>query len=90
MVGDRPFTDIVYGNRNGFLTISTAPLSLAEEPFTVIKQGFKGFHQFTVFTSGRDAFTVVSRRSRGVHGGFHGGVHVFHGGGSRHSVYGGI
>ncbi|KAI3696109.1 hypothetical protein L1987_79118 [Smallanthus sonchifolius] len=35
MVGDRPFTDIVYGNRNGFLTILTAPLSLAEEPFTV-------------------------------------------------------
>ncbi|XP_076917939.1 phosphatidylglycerophosphate phosphatase 1, chloroplastic/mitochondrial-like [Bidens hawaiensis] len=35
MVGDRPFTDIVYGNRNGFLTILTAPLSLAEEPLTV-------------------------------------------------------
>ncbi|XP_071689422.1 phosphatidylglycerophosphate phosphatase 1, chloroplastic/mitochondrial [Rutidosis leptorrhynchoides] len=35
MVGDRPFTDIVYGNRNGFLTILTAPLSLAEEPFIV-------------------------------------------------------
>ncbi|MFS7995332.1 hypothetical protein Hanom_Chr12g01116711 [Helianthus anomalus] len=56
--------------------------------------GFQEFHQFTVFTSGRDAFTVVSRRSRGVHGGFHGrevvGVHIFHGGGSRHSVYGGI
>lgn len=34
-VGDRPFTDIVYGNRNGFLTILTAPLSLAEEPFIV-------------------------------------------------------
>lgn len=37
MVGDRPFTDIVYGNRNGFLTILTAPLSLAEEPF-IVKQ----------------------------------------------------
>ncbi|KAK9063875.1 hypothetical protein SSX86_017747 [Deinandra increscens subsp. villosa] len=37
MVGDRPFTDIVYGNRNGFLTILTAPLSLAEETF-VVKQ----------------------------------------------------
>ncbi|KAF5481461.1 hypothetical protein F2P56_002110, partial [Juglans regia] len=35
MVGDRPFTDIVYGNRNGFLTILTEPLSLAEEPFIV-------------------------------------------------------
>ncbi|XP_038681153.1 phosphatidylglycerophosphate phosphatase 1, chloroplastic isoform X2 [Tripterygium wilfordii] len=35
MVGDRPFTDIVYGNRNGFLTILTAPLSLAGEPFVV-------------------------------------------------------
>ncbi|KAL8224263.1 hypothetical protein R6Q57_019738 [Mikania cordata] len=37
MVGDRPFTDIVYGNRNGFLTILTAPLSLAEEPL-IVKQ----------------------------------------------------
>ncbi|WJZ98930.1 hypothetical protein VitviT2T_017419 [Vitis vinifera] len=35
MVGDRPFTDIVFGNRNGFLTILTEPLSLAEEPFLV-------------------------------------------------------
>ncbi|XP_028760283.1 uncharacterized protein LOC114718997 [Neltuma alba] len=35
MVGDRPFTDIVYGNRNGFLTILTEPLSLATEPFVV-------------------------------------------------------
>ncbi|KAM7503120.1 hypothetical protein LguiB_002024 [Lonicera macranthoides] len=38
-VGDRPFTDIVYGNRNGFLTILTEPLSLAEEPF-IVKQPF--------------------------------------------------
>ncbi|GFS45365.1 haloacid dehalogenase (HAD) superfamily protein [Actinidia rufa] len=37
MVGDRPFTDIVYGNRNGFLTVLTEPLSLAEEPF-IVKQ----------------------------------------------------
>ncbi|KAK8469378.1 hypothetical protein PHAVU_005G057920 [Phaseolus vulgaris] len=37
MVGDRPFTDIVYGNRNGFLTILTEPLSLVEEPF-IVKQ----------------------------------------------------
>ncbi|KAL5582598.1 hypothetical protein UlMin_015040 [Ulmus minor] len=35
MVGDRPLTDIVYGNINGFLTILTEPLSLAEEPFIV-------------------------------------------------------
>lgn len=39
-VGDRPFTDIVYGNRNGFLTILTEPLSLAEEPFIVRQVGF--------------------------------------------------
>ncbi|XP_019166298.1 PREDICTED: phosphatidylglycerophosphatase GEP4, mitochondrial-like isoform X2 [Ipomoea nil] len=39
MVGDRPFTDIVYGNRNGFLTILTEPLSLAEEPF-IVQQGY--------------------------------------------------
>ncbi|WMV60355.1 hypothetical protein MTR67_053740 [Solanum verrucosum] len=37
MVGDRPLTDIVYGNRNGFLTILTAPLSLSQEPF-IVKQ----------------------------------------------------
>ncbi|KAK9153196.1 hypothetical protein Sjap_000676 [Stephania japonica] len=35
MVGDRHFTDIVYGNRNGFLTILTEPFSLAHEPFIV-------------------------------------------------------
>ncbi|KAL0362506.1 UNVERIFIED_CONTAM: hypothetical protein Scaly_1205800 [Sesamum calycinum] len=35
MVGDRPFTDVVYGNRNGFFTILTEPLSLAEEPLIV-------------------------------------------------------
>lgn len=35
MVGDRPFTDVVFGNRNGFLTILTEPLSLDEEPLTV-------------------------------------------------------
>ncbi|KAG8501679.1 hypothetical protein CXB51_004654 [Gossypium anomalum] len=35
MVGDRPFTDVVYGNRNGFLTILTEPLSVVEEPFIV-------------------------------------------------------
>lgn len=39
MVGDRAFTDIVYGNRNGFLTILTNPLSLAE-PFIVRQVGF--------------------------------------------------
>ncbi|XP_057468689.1 phosphatidylglycerophosphate phosphatase 1, chloroplastic/mitochondrial-like isoform X2 [Actinidia eriantha] len=37
MVGDRPFTDVVYGNRNGFLTVLTEPLSLSEEPF-IVKQ----------------------------------------------------
>ncbi|KAL8151465.1 hypothetical protein V2J09_021273 [Rumex salicifolius] len=35
MVGDRHFTDIVYGNRNGFLTILTKPLSVVDEPFIV-------------------------------------------------------
>ncbi|KAK6141209.1 hypothetical protein DH2020_025052 [Rehmannia glutinosa] len=38
-VGDRPFTDIAYGNRNGFFTILTEPLSLAEEPFIVRQVG---------------------------------------------------
>ncbi|KAG9138467.1 hypothetical protein Leryth_012744 [Lithospermum erythrorhizon] len=37
MIGDRPFTDIVYGNKNGFLTILTNPLSVDEEPF-IVKQ----------------------------------------------------
>ncbi|KAH6764103.1 haloacid dehalogenase superfamily protein [Perilla frutescens var. hirtella] len=35
MVGDRPFTDIVYGNRNGFFTILTECLSPAEESLIV-------------------------------------------------------
>ncbi|XP_008789761.2 phosphatidylglycerophosphate phosphatase 1, chloroplastic [Phoenix dactylifera] len=37
MVGDRHFTDVVYGNKHGFLTILTEPLSLSEEPF-IVKQ----------------------------------------------------
>ncbi|KAK8947334.1 hypothetical protein KSP39_PZI006919 [Platanthera zijinensis] len=39
MVGDRHFTDVVFGNRNGFLTILTEPLCLSMEPF-VVKQVF--------------------------------------------------
>ncbi|KAG0479348.1 hypothetical protein HPP92_010206 [Vanilla planifolia] len=35
MVGDRHFTDIVYGNVNGFLTVLTEPLCLSKEPFAV-------------------------------------------------------
>lgn len=35
MVGDRHLTDIVYGNRNGFLTILTKPLSVVDEPFII-------------------------------------------------------
>ncbi|XP_073265716.1 phosphatidylglycerophosphate phosphatase 1, chloroplastic/mitochondrial isoform X3 [Populus alba] len=50
MVGDRPFTDIVYGNQNGFLTILTKPLSLAEEPFIVRQhQGKKDSEQMRTF-----------------------------------------
>lgn len=41
-VGDRILTDIVYGNRHGFLTILTEPLSLAEEPF-IVKKVIYGF-----------------------------------------------
>ncbi|KAH1034717.1 hypothetical protein GYH30_054911 [Glycine max] len=52
MVGDRPFTDIVYGNRNGFLTILTEPLSLAEEPF-IVKQVRKLETSFVSFWSRR-------------------------------------
>lgn len=37
MVGDRHFADIVFGNRNGFLTILTEPLTLTGEPF-IVKQ----------------------------------------------------
>ncbi|KAE8655801.1 taxadiene 5-alpha hydroxylase-like [Hibiscus syriacus] len=41
MVGDRPFTDVVYGNRNGFFTILIEPLSVVEEPF-IVRQGNLG------------------------------------------------
>lgn len=47
-MGDRPFTDIVYGNRNGFFTILTEPLSLAEEPL-IVKQ--VGEYQFLFFSA---------------------------------------
>ncbi|KAE8669546.1 putative Brassinosteroid-regulated protein BRU1 precursor [Hibiscus syriacus] len=39
MAGDRPFTDDVYGNRNGFFTILTEPFSVVEEPF-IVRQCF--------------------------------------------------
>ncbi|XP_027344486.1 uncharacterized protein LOC113856941 isoform X1 [Abrus precatorius] len=52
MVGDRPFTDIVYGNRNGFLTILTEPLSLADEPF-IVKQVRKLETSFVAYWSRR-------------------------------------
>ena len=35
MIGDRYLTDVVYGNRNGMLTIRPAPLTLQGEPITV-------------------------------------------------------
>ncbi len=35
MVGDRFLTDIVYGNKNGMLTVHTAPLATDGEPTTV-------------------------------------------------------
>ncbi|RCV27721.1 hypothetical protein SETIT_5G347600v2 [Setaria italica] len=35
MVGDRYFTDVVYGNRNGFLTVFTEPLNVSDESFIV-------------------------------------------------------
>jgi phosphatidylglycerophosphatase GEP4 len=34
-VGDRYFTDVVYGNRNGFLTVLTEPLSFPGESYIV-------------------------------------------------------
>lgn len=45
-VGDRPLTDIVYGNQNGFLTILTEPLSLNEEPFIVRQVSFCFFSKY--------------------------------------------
>lgn len=35
MVGDRYFTDIIYGNKNGLLTFITKPLTFEGEPFVV-------------------------------------------------------
>ncbi|KAG8078194.1 hypothetical protein GUJ93_ZPchr0007g6035 [Zizania palustris] len=37
MVGDRYFTDVVYGNRNGFLTVLTEPLNFSDESYIVRK-----------------------------------------------------
>ena len=36
MIGDRYLTDVVYGNRNGLLTIRPAPLTLEGEPSAVL------------------------------------------------------
>ena len=36
-VGDRYFTDVIYGNRNGFLTVFTEPLSFVGESYIVRK-----------------------------------------------------
>ncbi|KAK4749826.1 hypothetical protein SAY87_027275 [Trapa incisa] len=52
MVGDRPLTDVVYGNRNGFLTILTAPLCPTEEPF-IVRQVRKLENSFVRHWSGR-------------------------------------
>ena len=35
MVGDRYLTDVVFGNRNGMLTIRPAPFTAAGEPMAV-------------------------------------------------------
>ena len=35
MVGDRYLTDIVYGNRNGLLTIRPSPLTMKGDPSVV-------------------------------------------------------
>lgn len=35
MVGDRYLTDVVYGNRNGMLTVCVAPIQLAGETAAV-------------------------------------------------------
>eukprot|EP00899_Mesostigma_viride_P013009 jgi/Mesvir1/21709/Mv04126-RA.1 len=37
MIGDRYFTDVAYGNRNGLLTIRPAPFTSVGEPFVVRK-----------------------------------------------------
>lgn len=36
-VGDRVFTDVLYGNRNGTLTVLCEPLAPHRDPFTVKK-----------------------------------------------------
>lgn len=35
LVGDRYFTDVVYGNKNGFLTVLTEPLNITDESYIV-------------------------------------------------------
>ncbi|XP_078171646.1 haloacid dehalogenase (HAD) superfamily protein [Carex rostrata] len=46
MIGDRYFTDVAYGNKNGFLTILTEPLCLSKEPIVV--QQVRKFESFLV------------------------------------------
>lgn len=59
-VGDRPFTDIVYGNRNGFLTVLTEPLSRAEEPFIVRQVGCVCLLLYTYVTGEHFSFVYIT------------------------------
>ena len=63
-MGDRPFTDIVYGNQNGFLTILTEPLSLNEEPFIVRQVGFCFFsNPFHTLKVNVMSFSLIQTKS---------------------------
>ena len=48
-VGDRPFTDVVFGNRNGLLTILTEPLSIVGETFVVRQVGFSFYLSIYIY-----------------------------------------
>lgn len=52
MIGDRYLTDVVYGNRNGLLTVRPAPLTLEGEPSAVLFVS----HALTPVTAVQPAF----------------------------------
>ena len=51
MVGDRHLTDVVFGNRNGLLSVHVAPIDMRGEPAAVgLARALQCCNPFTMFT----------------------------------------